>query len=206
MSQVIFFVKRNSINMKKVLIINGHPNPSSYNYALADAYEKGVITAKGTVARLNIAALSFDPNLGKGYRHKQDLEPDLVAAIAAIKEADHLVWIFPLWWYGYPAIMKGFIDRVFLPGIAFQYEPARLIPQKLLKGKSARIIITADTPKWYYRFFMKSPATQQLKKGTLNFCGIRPVRTTMITPIRNSSANFRQKYLKKIEKLGTTIT
>jgi NAD(P)H dehydrogenase (quinone) len=85
-----------------------------------------------------------------------------------------------MWWYGYPALMKGFIDRTFLPGITFQPTQGKALPKKLLKGKTARIIITADTPKWYNFLIMKSPAINQFKKGTLEFCGISPVKATYI--------------------------
>lgn len=191
--------------MKKVLIINGHPDPESFNYALSEAYQKGALEAKALISVLNLAALSFNPNLANGYRRETPLEPDLQYAISELQKADHLVWIFPVWWYGYPALMKGFIDRVFLPGIAFKYHPGKMIPEKLLKGKSARIIITADTPYWYYRWVLKSPATQQLKKGTLEFSGISPVKVTYIGPIRNASSSFLTKHLQKVEGLGRQL-
>ncbi len=63
--------------------------------------------------------LNFNPNLEFGYRQRTKLEPDLIDAIEKIKKADHIVWVFPMWWYGYPALLKGFIDRTFLPGITF---------------------------------------------------------------------------------------
>ena len=105
--------------MKKVLIINGHPDRESFNYALSKAYKNGVDKANATVEQINIAELDFSPNLKFGYRKRTDLEPDLIDAIEKIKQADHMVWVFPMWWSGYPALMKGFIDRTFLPGITF---------------------------------------------------------------------------------------
>jgi len=94
--------------MKQVLIINGHPDKQSYNYALSEAYLKGVNKKNAIVNRINIADLDFNPNLVSGYRKRITLEPDLLEAIEKIKIADHMVWIFPMWWYGYPALMKGF--------------------------------------------------------------------------------------------------
>ena len=107
-----------------------------------------------------------------------------------------------MWWYSYPAIMKGFIDRTFLPGITFDYVEGKAFPKRLLKGKTARIIITADTPRWYDRLFMGSPALNQLKKGTLEFCGIKPVKVTYISTIKSSTEEFRSKWLRKVEQLG----
>lgn len=191
--------------MKNILIINGHPDKESFNYALSDAYKKGLRKTDSIITQINIADLEFNPNLEFGYRKRMELEPDLVIAINKIKMADHIVWIFPMWWYGYPALMKGFIDRIFLPGITYQPIEGKPLPEKLLKGKSARLIITADTPKWYDFLFMKSPTINQFKKGTLQFCGINPVKVTYIAPIKNSNSDFRKKWLEKITLLGEKI-
>lgn len=191
--------------MKQVLIINGHPDKESFNYALSEAYKKGVNSSNAMVTQINISELEFNPNLKFGYRKRMDLEPDLVAAIDKIKKADHMVWLFPMWWYGYPAIMKGFVDRTFLPGITYQPIEGKPLPEKLLKGKSARLIITADTPKWYDFLIMKRPAINQFKKGTLQFCGINPVKVTYIATMKNSSSDLREKWLRKISVLGEQL-
>ncbi len=187
---------------KKVLIINGHPDPDSFNSGLAEAYLKGANASTADVALITIRNLVFNPNLEFGYRKRTKLEPDLRSSIEKIKEAEHIVWIFPMWWYGYPALMKGFIDRTFLPGITFEYEKGKAMPKKLLKGKTGRIIVTADTPKWYNSLFMKSPVINQFKKGTLQFCGIHPVKISYISPMKSASIAFRNKWLLKIEELG----
>lgn len=191
--------------MKKVLLINGHPDPESYNHALAAAYRQGLATTNATIEQIDIGALQFNPNLQFGYRKRTELEPDLKNAIELIRWADHLVWFFPMWWYGYPAVMKGFIDRCFLPGITFQYIPGKPLPGKLLTGRSAHIIVTADTPGWYNYWFMRSPAINQFKKGTLEFCGIRPVKVTYIAPIRNATAAFRVRWLEQVRKMGAAL-
>lgn len=191
--------------MKHILIINGHPDKQSFNYALAEAYKKGAKTTNAHITQLNIAELEFNPNLAHGYRQRTELEPDLIEAIEKIKQADHLIWVFPMWWYGYPAIMKGFIDRTFLPGITYAPIEGKPLPKQLLTGKTARIIMTADTPKWYDYLYMKRPTTHQLKKGTLKFCGVKRVKVTYIAPIKNSSPNFREKWLKKVSLLGERL-
>lgn len=191
--------------MKQILIINGHPDKESFNYALSAAYIKGVNKTDAELTQINISDLDFNPNLRFGYRKRMELEPDLVDAIEKIKKADHIVWIFPIWWGGYPALMKGFIDRTFLPGITFQPIEGKPLPKKLLKGKSARLIITSDTPRWYDFLFMKRPAINQFKKGTLQFCGINPVKVTFISVIKGSTLSFREKWLKKISLLGRNM-
>lgn len=191
--------------MKNILIINGHPNPKSYCNALTDAYEQGASTQDANITRINLYNLKFDLNLEFGYQKRKDLEPDLQNSIDLILAADHIVWIFPMWWYSTPALLKGFIDRTFLPGITYGKTEGNGFPPKLLKGKSSRIIITADTPRWYDYLFMKSPAINQFKKGTLQFCGINPVKVTYIAPIKNSKEEFRNKWILKVKKLGTAL-
>ncbi|MHA7057212.1 NAD(P)H-dependent oxidoreductase [Aquimarina sp. M1] len=191
--------------MKQVLIINGHPDKDSFNYALSEAYLQGANKTNSVLHQINISDLDFNPDLKFGYRKRLVLEPDLIDAIDKIKKAHHIVWVFPIWWYSQPASMKGFIDRIFLPGITFQPIEGKAFPKKLLKGKSARLIITADTPKWYDIIIMKRPAINQLKKGTLQFCGINPVKITYIAPIKNSSSDFRAKWLKRISVLGSSL-
>lgn len=191
--------------MKNILIINGHPDKESYNYALSDAYAKGASKTNANVTLLNIAVLDFNPNLAHGYNQRTELEPDLLKAIDLLKAADHLVWVFPMWWYSYPALMKGFIDRTFLPEITYRNIPNKPFPEPLLKGKTARLIITADAPKWYNFLFMKQPAIQQLKYGTLQYCGVKPVKVSYIAPIRSSDEAFRTKWIAKITRLGEVL-
>lgn len=191
--------------MKQVLIINGHPDKASFNYALSHAYQVGANSTTAKIEQINIGELNFNPNLAFGYRQETPLEPDLKEAIKKIKRAHHIVWLFPMWWYGYPAIMKGFVDRIFLPGVFFKYQKGKLFPEKLLKGKTARLIITADTVRWYDRWFMKSPAINQFKKGTLEFCGVKPVKVTYIAPIKTSNQKFREKWLDKVNQLGKKL-
>jgi putative NADPH-quinone reductase len=191
--------------MKKILIINGHPNKESFNFALAAAYKKGALTSGAEVKEIVIAEIQFNPSLQHGYQKRTELEPDLLEAWEKIQWADHLVWIHPVWWGGLPAITKGFIDRVFLPGFAFQYRENSVWWDKLLTGKTAHIITTLDQPGWYYRLMFGKPSVNQLKKSTLEFCGVKPVQVTLMGPIKTSTDGGRKKWLKKVEQLGTAV-
>lgn len=191
--------------MKRILVINGHPDPESFNAALAEAYTTDARNAGAEIQQLNLIDLDFQPILKYGYRKRTQLEPDLLKALDLIKAADHLVWVFPMWWYGIPSLMKGFIDRTFLPGITFEYVDGKAVPKKLLKGKTARIIITADTPRWYDRIIMGKPALRQFKKGTLEFCGIKPVKVTYLSIIKDSNPEKREKWLTQVRKLGKSF-
>lgn len=188
--------------MKKILVINGHPDKESFCAALAEAYKKGAQGSGAEVKEIIVADLRFNPNLQFGYRKRTELEPALLEAREMIKWANHLVWVYPVWWASFPAVLKGFIDRVFLPGFAFKKREGSLLWDKYLKGKSARIISTLDQPVWYYWLINRRPSYWAMKKNILNFCGITPVKATTIGPIRLSKASFRQGWLEKIERLG----
>lgn len=188
--------------MKKIVIINGHPNKDSFNFGIAEAYKEGAVQSGAEVREIVIAGLNFDPVLHFGYRKRMELEPDLLNAREIIQWADHLVWIHPVWWGGLPALMKGFIDRVFLSGFAYQYRENSVWWDKLLKGRTAHIITTLDQPGWYYQLFYGRPSVNQLKKSTLEFCGIKPVKVTYIGIIRTSTEAQRTQWLKEVRALG----
>mgnify|MGYP000917327613 CR=1 FL=1 len=164
--------------MKKILIIQGNPKAESYCQALAQAYERGASASGAEVRRIDIGTLTFDPNLQFGYSADSPLEEDLVRVQQDIQWAEHLVFVYPNWWGTMPALLKGLIDRVFLPGFAFKYRKGSALWDKLLKGRSARLIMTLDTPIWYYNLIQKKPGVNMMKKTILEFCGITPVRVT----------------------------
>lgn len=188
--------------MKKIALINAHPDAASFNSALAEAYTKGAAQSGAEIRTITIRELDFNPNLQFGYRKRMDLEPDLVTSWETVQWADHLVWLHPVWWGGLPAIAKGFIDRLFLPGLAFKYRENSVWWDKLLKGKTAHIITTMDQPGWYYRLVFGRPSINQLKKSTLEFCGVKPVKVTTIGIIKTADEQQRKKWLSKVYKLG----
>jgi len=190
------------MSKKKMLIITGHPDAESFNFALADAYEKGARQSGAEVQRINIRDLDFNLNLQFGYRKRTELEPDLLQAQEQIKWAEHLVWIYPVWWGSVPAIMKGFLDRVLLPGYAFKKRAGSVWWDKFLSNRSARLICTLDQPGWFYRLVNGMPSHHAMKKLTMGFIGVSPVRITTIAPLRLSTDQFRKKWLEKVERLG----
>jgi putative NADPH-quinone reductase len=191
---------------KNVLIMLGHPYRKSFCNSLAEHYKEGVERAGGSATFIRLNELSFDPILHKGYSEVQKLEDDLVNTQRLITEADHLVFVYPVWWGGPPALLKGFIDRVILPGFGFRFEEGKLAPKKLLKKKSARIIETMDAPGWFYKLFFGAPGDKMMKRTVLNFCGVRPVRFTYVDRLRTRSEVWRRQKLEKITKLGERDT
>lgn len=187
---------------KKTLLILGHPDNASFCGALADAYQMGAQNAGFEIKRINLSDLSFDPILHKGYTEIQTLEPDLEKAQEHILWAEHLVFVYPIWWATMPALLKGFLDRVFLPGFAFKYKKDSPWWDRLLEGRTGRLITTMDAPLIYFWLMYWNSGHRAMKKATLEFCGVRPVKITSFGQVKSSSAEKRQKWLQKAEKLG----
>ena len=191
--------------MNKIVIINGHPDGKSFSHALQKAYKDGALRARKEVEEIVLSDLDFSTNLRFGYRKRTDWEPDLLNAWNKILQADHLVFIFPMWWASMPALMKGFFDRVFLPGFAFQYQEKSPFPKKILKGKTSEIITTMDTPVWYCKWILGNPGIKLLKNSILGFCGVKNKRTTYFSVVKTSDGKQRQKWLSKTERLGAIV-
>lgn len=191
-------------NQRNLLVVLGHPNPNSLCGHLAETYVNAAKESGHNVNLLKLSDLKFDYNLYAGHKKDiiQTLEPDLVRSQKLISEAEHLVFVFPSWWASMPALLKAWIDRVFLPGFAFKYRKNSPFPEKLLLGKTSRIIVTMDAPGWYYRWFNKSPGVQLLKFGTLEFCGVSKVKVTTFGEVRTRKSKHFLKWTKLVESLG----
>jgi putative NADPH-quinone reductase len=163
---------------------------------------EGAVAAGNEVRLIRVGDLSFDPVLHRGYAEVQELEPDLQAAQADITWAQHLVFVYPIWWGGMPAVLKGFIDRVFLPGFAFKYREGSRFWDRLLSGRSAHLLVTMDTPPWYFRWIYRMPGHNQMKRTILEFCGVKPVAITSFGPIRGSSRKKRERWLSQVVASG----
>ncbi len=186
----------------KILIINGHPNPDSFNNALTENYAKGAVASGNSVEVLHLAELVFNPNLQFGYQKRTELEPDLLKAQELLTWCEHLVIIHPVWWGGLPALLKGFIDRVFLPKFAFKYRENSVWWDRLLAGRTAEILYTIDQPIWYYKLINGAPGLKQLKKMILEFCGFKVKRVTGFPNVRYSNPEKRKRWLEKALQLG----
>jgi putative NADPH-quinone reductase len=187
---------------KRILVILGHPSHRSFCGALADSYIEAAQQAGHEVRQLRLGELAFDPVLHEGYQQIQPLESDLLQAQADVLWAEHLTLVYPIWWGGTPALLKGFFDRVFLPGFAFKYRPGKAFPEKLLKGRSAHLLVTMDTPPWYYRWVYRMPGLHQVRKTTLEFCGIRPLQTLTFGPLLDASEPRRHTWLEQARALA----
>lgn len=192
---------------KNILLILGHPSENSFCKALLDAYQNGAENAGAICKTIYISRLHFDVNLADGYKtgEAMQLEEDLIESQRLIQWADHVVMVFPNWWGFMPAIAKGFIDRVFLPGFAFKHHSGKIFPDKLLKGKSMRLMVTMDTPKWWFYLIYRASQYQILKDIVFGYVGFDPVRFSTFGFMRKSTERQRRSWLQKVEQLGMQL-
>jgi NAD(P)H dehydrogenase (quinone) len=186
----------------EILVINANPKLGSFTQALAERYADAARQAGHRVRLVHLRELNFALDLREGYAGTQPLEPDLQALQQAIREARHLVWAYPVWWGSVPALMKGLLDRVLLPGFAFRYDKGQALPHRLLDGRSARLLVCMDTPSWYFRWVQGAPAHRMMKRAVLGFCGISPVRISEFAPVLQSTPAQRERWLQQVARLG----
>jgi putative NADPH-quinone reductase len=189
---------------RRITIIQGHPDPAGNRlcHSLADAYAAAAASAGHAVRRIEVARLDF-PLL----RTAQDFEtgtpvPDIKAAQEAIRWAEHLVIVYPLWLGSLPALLKGFLEQTFRPGFAME-QKAGGWPRKLLTGRSARIVVTMGMPALVYRWYFGAHGLRNLERNILGFSGVRPVRRSLIGMVGGlEDANKRERWLEHMKRLG----
>jgi putative NADPH-quinone reductase len=188
---------------KNIVIIQGHPDPAANRlcHALAAAYAKGAAEAGHNVSRIEVARLDFPLLRSKEDFENGKLPQKLLPGQSAIAGADHLVFIYPLWLGTLPALLKGFLEQVFRPGIAFTMTPKGGIVRHL-KGKSARIVITMGMPALFYRWYFGAHGLKSFERSILKWCGVKPIRETLLGLAESGNAQKRQKWLQQMAELG----
>lgn len=186
----------------KIFLWVGHPNAQSLAHGMADAYQKGAEAEGADVRRMNLSDMSFDPDLTYGYKQRKTLEPCLEEWRENILWANHLCWAYPYWWGGMPAKMKGVIDRAFLPGFAMEYHTDDPWWDRLLTGRSADVIITADSPAWWDQIMYGRPGKMQVQNLVLKFSGIKPVHTLQVGVVKSAQPRKIETWLSQAEARG----
>jgi len=188
---------------KKIFILMGHPNPDpTLTAKLADSYEAGALATDHEVRRMNLGEMQFDPILHRGYKVIQELEPDLKTFQENVQWCDHFVILYPNWWGTMPALLKGLIDRAWLPGFAFRFnKEISILWQRLLKGRSARLIIVTNTHPWI-SWFLFGEFTNELARATLAFSGFSPVRIKAFSPSEHASEAKRTRWFNTAYQMG----
>ncbi len=179
----------------------GNPDKESYSAQIADAYAQGATKSGHEVSRINLSDLNFDPVLHLGYKEIQELEPDLVMVQEKIKDADHIVFVYPNWWCTMPAAMKGMFDRMWLPGFAFNFDKINKKLIQRLNGKTARVIIIAGTHTPFMTWWKFGDYTNELVHGILGFAGIK-AKATALGPTNKVAPEVLDKWTLKVSRMG----
>ena len=189
---------------KRILIIQCHPDTSDRHlcHALDDAYAQGAKAAGHEVKHIDVAKLDFPLLRSQHEWEKGTLPAGLTEAQEAIKWAEHLVFLFPLWLGDMPALLKGFLEQVARPGFAFSGEGKNPFALKALKGKSARVVVTMGMPVMVYRWFFLAHSIRSLERNILAFVGIKPVNDTLIGMVGTMDEKAIKKWLGRLEQLG----
>lgn len=186
----------------KIAIIQGHPDGGGGHlcHALADAYRTGALAGGHSVRVIDIGTIDFPLLRSKSSFEGGVVPSQLQKAQEGIVWADHLVLVYPLWLGEMPAVVKGFLEQVMRPGFAFALGGHDWKP--LLRGKTARIVVTMGMPAAAYRWYFGAHGLKSLRRNILAFVGIRPVRSTLFGLVEAASEKRRASWLAKLEKLG----
>ena len=189
----------------RILVVVGHPDPSPDRLcrALASAYTEAAERAGHVVRKIDLALLKF-PMLRTTHEFEHGPIPgSLKQAAEAVVWANHIVFFFPLWLGTMPAMLKAFLEQVMRPGTAFAYpDKGRGFAKSLLRGRSARLVVTMGMPAPIYRIWFLSHGLAGMRRGILNFVGISPVRETLFGMVANASDATREKWIGQMRELG----
>lgn len=191
--------------MRKILVFNGNPKGSSFCQALAESYAQGARAAGHQVTMRHLHGLHFSPDMPAEHPEELALEPDLQAFQQDLLWCDHLFVIYPTWWAGMPAQLKGLWDRSMQAGFAFRYRKDSPLWDKLLQGRSATVVTTMDTPALVDLFYMRRAGLRQLAQGILAFCGFKIKQQLTIGSVRKLGPAQRQSWIAKLGKMGRQL-
>lgn len=191
-----------------VLIVYAHPNPGSLSGAVLERLQQGLAEGGHRVSTLDLYEERFDPVLVVDERRRRrDLlnDPYTARYRELIADADLLAFVYPIWWHGPPAILKGFFDRVFVSGFAYSYKGKKknaLLPEGLLAGKKAWFVYTLDAPPLLARL---DPGWLVIKYSIFWYCGIRRTTRLMLGGVKRTSAERRERFLERIYRKAAAL-
>ena len=186
--------------MANILLVYGHPKtPTSFNFSLKEKLES-VLKSKGhRVLVRDLYEVSFNPLLSSddlAKLHSGEIPEDIRREQEFIKNADVIIFIYPIWWAGSPAIIKGYIDRVFSYGFAYMYKGNKVVG--LLTDKSAIIINSNGSP---YDFYERNGFYNAIRKvsdeGIFAFCGFKRIKHLFFGGIMNKTLEEKDLDIEK---------
>jgi NAD(P)H dehydrogenase (quinone) len=191
--------------MARILVLDGHPASASLCRSLAQSYADAAREAGHELRFTHLHDLAFDSDFGlAGYEVTKPLEPALEQFLEDLTWCSHFVLVTPMWWGGLPARLKGLFDRSLLPGRAFDTRNPGWtgMPRPMMGGRTARVVITADTPSLFLRLLYRNALIWQLRGQILHFVGLRPARFTLFAPASHPARGRVLQWLETVRRLG----
>lgn len=188
----------------KTTIVLAHPWHGSFNKAILDTITNRLDVRSKEYQIIDLNKDNFDPVLREHdlalYSKEQSTDEMVLKYQDMLKNSDELTFIFPIWWYDMPAILKGFMDKVMLKDFAY-VETKTGLKGLLTHIKQTNVITTSEVPNWYLRLiggnFMKRPFI----KATLKGIGLKKVRWTNSEFTTSGKRERKEKFLKKVESI-----
>ena len=189
---------------RQIAVIQGHPDRTGghFCHALADAYIAGATKTGHEIRSINVGELEF-PFLRNPDEFADGTPPEsILECQRIISWANHLVLVYPLWLGTMPALLKAWMEQVFRPGFALESAASGGMPKKLLKGKSARIVVTMGMPAFFYRWYYRAHSLKSLERNILSACGIAPIRDNLIGLVGRENDKGRISWRDKLREFG----
>ena len=187
---------------RKIFIWVAHPKAGSFCAALADSYQKGAEAQGAEIRRMELSEMRFDAHSENYGYGAQDLDADLKTWQENVLWADHLLIVHPCWWGAMPTTAKAVLDRALTSGFAYKYHSRGMGWDKLLKGRSADALITADTPTWLDTLIYRKTVRRVLRNQVLAFCGIKPRKILHFGSVKLADAAKINRWIGRAESLG----
>jgi NAD(P)H dehydrogenase (quinone) len=188
-----------------VLLIDAHPDEERYCSHLLAVYREA-LPPSAEVTLVALRDLAFSPDLAHGYAKRTDWEPDIARLAELLDVCDHIAFAFPMWWGAEPAMLKGLLDRLFLPGFTFAYHENDTWWDRNMAGRSADVIVTMDTPPLFLRLAYGNAIIHRWKKQILGFAGFKPVRILPLGQVKFGGAERKgAKWEAKVRALAQSI-
>ncbi|MGX5774698.1 NAD(P)H-dependent oxidoreductase [Methylorubrum zatmanii] len=188
----------------RVLLVHCHPRADSFNAALCDTAVSALRSAGHAVEILDLYAQEFDPRLSPdergAYFDEAAARPELAGHIAALRRAEALVLVYPTWWFGLPAMLKGWFDRVWLPGVAFALGGAKVLQPRLTNLRRITVVTTYGSPRWLL-WLVGWPDWRLFRFGIRPLCSPRcRLSWIALTGMDTVTAPARQRFLEKVRR------
>lgn len=194
---------------RRILVVVGHPIPNSFGHAMADAYANAAESAGAHVRRIDLSDHDRHPRQPTQSDQLRVRDHDLSQLghyprndIESLEWAEHIAIFFPQWWGTYPGVLKTWIDHTFLSGATFRYLEGHRW-ERLLTGRTARLVMTMDSPGLWNRLVYRDAAIVSLRRAVLGYCGIKTRQVTRVNPIKTSSIEQRNRWLANLTTAGS---